>query len=323
MKPELRSDREARWMVQLAPSASSQLGRVLSAPLAWLELTKPRIGLFVIYAAFTGGLLAVGPSAELARVALAAVLVGLVGSSASVFNQVIERDLDRTMERTRNRPLVTGRIHARDAVLFATVLGLCGTVGLAVWFNTLSALLGLATLVAYALVYTPLKRTTSFNTVVGAIPGAMPPLLGYVALSGSVGSWGWMLFAILFAWQFPHFLAIAWLYREDYARAGMKMLPALPGAQGIAGRQAFLYSLVLLTVSLLPGVRGDAGIVFTAVALVLGLLYAGASAAFAVRETRRTARLVLFASLVYLPLLFTATLLDPAVSVVLRQPILQ
>jgi len=317
MKHRVEEQREARWMVGLAPSSGSALGEALSLPLAWLELTKPRIGLFVVLAAFTGGLLASGPEAELARVALAALLVGAVGSSASVFNQILERDVDRLMRRTASRPLVTGRIQTRDAVLFAALLGLVGTVGLAAWFNALSALLGLSTLVAYALVYTPLKRHTSFNTVVGALPGAMPPLLGYVALAGDAGPWAWMLFAILFAWQFPHFLAIAWLYREDYARAGMKMLPALPGARGIAGRQAFLYSLVLLTVTLLPGARGDAGIVFTVASLLLGLAYAAASAAFAWRESRRSARAVLFVSLVYLPLVLTASLIDPVVSLAL------
>jgi len=309
---------DARWITTITPSATEGWGVSIATPLSWLELTKPRIGLFVILAAFTGGLLALGPEADLGRVLAAALLVGAVGSSASAFNQILERDVDRLMGRTEHRPLVTGKLRVRDAVLFAAGLGLVGTVGLAVWFNTLAALLGLGTLIAYALVYTPLKRHTSFNTVVGAIPGAMPPLLGYVALAGDVGPWGWMLFAIVFAWQFPHFLAIAWLYREDYARAGMKMLPALPGSAGMAGRQAFLYSLVLLPVSLLPGVRGDSGLVFTGTALLLGLVYAGASAAFAWQETRRTARTVLFVSLFYLPLVLTAALVDPVVSLALR-----
>jgi protoheme IX farnesyltransferase len=284
----------------------------------YLTLVRPRISVFVLFAAFTGALLGAGPDADLLRVGLAALLVGLVGASSSVFNQVLERDTDRLMPRTADRPLAAERMNVRDAVLFGAALGLAGVAGLALFFQTLSALLALSTLAAYVLVYTPLKRYTSLNTVVGAIPGAMPPLLGYVALSGAAGPWGWLLFAAVFAWQFPHFFAIAWLYRDEYRRAGMVMLPSLPGAAGLAGRQALAYSLLLLPVSLLPGVRGEAGIVYTAAALVLGLAYAASSAFFAWRETRTRARTLLLTSLFYLPLLFAAVLFDPVVSEALR-----
>lgn len=283
-----------------------------------VELTKPRIGAFVVLAALTGALLASGPEGSLARALLAAVLVGAVAASSCVFNQVLERDVDRLMTRTADRPLPAGRLGVAPAVLFGAALGVAGTVGLALEFNVLTALLGLSTLVAYVVLYTPLKRHTSFNTVVGAVPGAMPPLLGWVAVSGAPAQWGWTLFAILFAWQFPHFLAIAWLHRDDYRRAGMKMLPALPGAEGLAGRQAWAYSLLLVPVSLLPAVRGDADLVYVAAALVLGLAYAAASLLFALRETRRRARAVLLVSLAYLPLILTAALLDSAVGRALR-----
>ncbi len=301
-----------------AVASTQPLTRVTRALRDWIVLTKLRIGSFVIMAAFAGALLVDGPDTDVGRAFVAALYVGAIASAASIFNQVIERDLDRLMKRTQNRPLVTGRISARDAVLFAAALATVGTVGLAVSYGVLSALLGLSTLVAYSLVYTPLKRATSFNTVVGAIPGAMPPLLGYVAMTGTPGAWGWMLFAVVFVWQFPHFFAIAWIYREDYRRAGMKMLPALDGAEGAAGRQAFVYSLLLLPVSILPGVRGDAGWVFTLTALALGLLYVGASFLFAWRETKAHARAVVFVSLAYLPLVLTAALVDPVVSLVLR-----
>jgi protoheme IX farnesyltransferase len=288
----------------------------------WLEdylaLVRPRISVFVLFAAFTGALLGAGPDADLVRVGLAALLVGLVGASSSVFNQVLERDTDRLMPRTAGRPLAAERMSVRDAVLFGAVLGATGVAGLALVFQTLSALLALSTFALYVLVYTPLKRYTSLNTVVGAIPGAMPPLIGCVALAGEAGPWGWLLYAVLFAWQFPHFLAIAWLYRDEYRSAGMLMLPSLPGSVGLAGRQALAYSLLLLSVSLLPGVRGEAGIVYTAAALALGVLYTASSALFAWRETRARARMVLLASLVYLPLLFAAVLIDPVVSRVLR-----
>ncbi len=277
----------------------------------FLELVKPKIGVFVFFAAFTGATLTGG---ELGQSFFAALSVLCVAASSCVFNQIIERDVDRLMQRTANRPLVTGRVDVRDAVLFASLLAIVGVTSLATAFHIESALLALGTLAAYALVYTPLKRATSLNTIVGAVPGAMPPLLGAVAISGAPGSWGWILFGVLFTWQFPHFLAIAWLYREDYARAGMQMLPALPGSRGVAGRQALLYSLVLLPLSLLPGVRGDAGLVYTAAVFFLGLGYVGASLAFARAETIRTARSVLLLSLIYLPAVFCAALFDPALS---------
>jgi len=285
---------------------------------AWLELLKARIAVLVVLSAFVGAVLAAGPGAGIARALEAALWIGCVAAASGVFNQVLERDVDARMERTRHRPLVTGAVRVRDAILIGTALGTAGTLGLVFRFNELSALLGLATLVAYALVYTPLKRVSTLNTVVGALPGAMPPLLGYVALSGGTGSidgWGLYLFAVLFAWQFPHFMAIAWLYREDYARAGLKMLPAIEGARGLAGRQAAAYALVLLPVSLLPAVRGDAGLVYLVGALSLGAVYLGLSVAFAFRESRARARALLVTSLVYLPVFYTAVLLDPVIQV--------
>jgi protoheme IX farnesyltransferase len=305
-----------RRAAELAPALrGSALARGLEDHAA---LVRPRISAFVVFAAFTGAVLGAGPQAGLGRATLAAALIGLVGASSSVFNQVLERDTDRLMERTRTRPLAAERLGLRDAVVFGALLGALGVAGLAVLFQPLSALLALSTLAAYVLVYTPLKRHTSLNTVVGALPGAMPPLLGAVALAGRPGPWGWLLFALVFAWQFPHFFAIAWLHREDYRRAGMRMLPALPGAEGLAGRQALLYAFLLLPVGLLPTARGEAGALTGIAALVLGLAYLAAAACFAWRETRASARALLLASLVHLPLLFSAVLLDPMVSQSLR-----
>jgi protoheme IX farnesyltransferase len=304
VKPELYGS-----ALQASPKvarASVQFARDL------LTLTKPKIGSFVILAALTGALLAGGTEVDIGRSLAAALLVGAVASASCVFNQWLERDLDALMDRTRNRPLPAGRLSTLDAVLFGGILAVGGTVGLAVWFGLLVAILSLATLLLYVLIYTPLKRATSLNTAVGAIPGAMPPLLGYIAIAGAPGSWGWMLFAFVFVWQFPHFLAIAWLYRKDYAAAGMLMLPALPNAEGLAGRQALLHSLVLLPLALLPMVRGEASLVFTIPALLSGLVYVFCSATFARSETVRTARATLFSSLVYLPLLLTAALVDQA-----------
>jgi heme o synthase len=292
-----------------------------SAGLAWLELFKPRIAGMVGFAACVGALLAAGPGAELGRVLEAALAITAVAGASAVFNQVLERDTDRLMARTAARPLVTGRLRVRDAILVGALVAAAGTLDLALRFNTLSALLALATLLAYALVYTPLKRVSTLNTLVGALPGAMPPLIGYAALSGSVEGWGWFLFAVLFAWQFPHFLAIAWLYRADYARAGLRMLPCVESSRGLTGRQALLYALVIVPVALVPAVEGVAGPVYALGALLLGLAYVAASLAFALREDARRARLVLYVSLVYLPVLFSLTLLDPVVRAACARPL--
>jgi len=305
---------------QASPGPASAWSRTGSLLADYLCLVKPRIAFFVMLASFTGGLLGAGSLERIGGVLLAAGAIGAVAAASAAFNQILERDLDRLMRRTAGRPLAAGRLPVRDAVAFATLLAVLGTATLAIWFDPVAALLALATLVLYALVYTPLKRYSSLNTLVGAIPGAMPPLLGHVALAGEPGNWGWILFGVIFAWQFPHFLAIAWMYREDYRRAGMKMLPALEGARGLAGRQALLYAVALIPISLLPAVRGEAGLVYAAFAVLLGLAYAGAAASFALRETQRRARATLYASLVYLPLLFTAVLLDPVVSQVFVAP---
>lgn len=280
---------------------------------AWLDLTKSRIAAMVLLSALVGALLASAPQLDFPRALQAALCVGLVAASSAVFNHTLERDTDRLMQRTRLRPLVTGQVRMRDALIAASVLGLSGTLGLALGFNLLSALLAVSTLVAYALVYTPFKRVSTLNTIVGAVPGAMPPLIAATAVAGYPTRWGWSLFALLFCWQFPHFMAIAWLHREDYARAGMKMLPAMPGNEGVAGRQALLYGLSLLPISLLPTLHGEAGAVYAIAALALGAVYIGAAWRFSLREERARARALLFASIVYLPAMYAGILLDPVV----------
>lgn len=283
-----------------------------------VSLTKPRIVGFVGLAAAVGaslGARAAGIDGAIAleRVLEAALWTALAAGSANAFNQVLERDVDALMLRTRGRPLPAGRLSLGDAVVFASALGVLAIGGLALRHGLLAAFLGLATLASYVLVYTPLKRATTLNTLVGALPGAAPPLVGYVALAGEPGPWAWMLFAVVFVWQFPHFLAIAYLHRRDYARAGMAMLPALPGCERMCGRQALHHALVLLPVSLLPATRGEAGPVLCAGALLLGLGYAAASARFALRTDERSARLLLRVSLLHLPLYLGLVLLDPVV----------
>ncbi len=279
----------------------------LAADLA--DLFKVRIASFVGLSAFVGGILAPGGRAWPALEA--SLWITLSAGAASAFNQVLERDTDRRMERTKNRPIPAGRISARDALLVAALMAAVA-VGMLAWrFSLLSALLALATLFAYVAVYTPLKRASTLNTVVGAVPGAAPPLLGYVAIAGYPAGWAWALFAVIFVWQFPHFMAIAWLYREDYARAGLRMLPSEPGAEGIAGRTALVYATLLLPVTIVPGLFGEAGLVFTVGATALGLVYLVASARFAWKQNRGTARQLLLISLAYLPLVLLLAVLDP------------
>lgn len=277
----------------------------------WVALTKPRIASFIFFAAMIGGLLAGGTQSDWPSILEQALYVTLAAGAGSIFNQVLERDTDARMQRTRSRPIAAGRISVRDAVFYGALMATIGVAGLAARFNLISALLAAATLFAYVAVYTPLKRVSTLNTVVGAIPGAAPPLLGYVAIAGDAGRWAWALFGLIFVWQFPHFMAIAWIYREDYARAGLRMLPSVPGGVGIASRSALVYSLVLIPVALVPAVYGDAGLVYGIGALVASLVYAAAALRFAWKENLSNARLLLYTSLIYLPVLLSLAVLDP------------
>ncbi|MBK7645220.1 MAG: protoheme IX farnesyltransferase [Planctomycetes bacterium] len=293
--------------VRTAHAQERERGRISD----WITLTKPRIGSFIFLAALIGGALASGAEVPWAYACEAAFYVTCAAAAGSALNQVLERDTDRRMLRTCDRPVAAGRIRMRDAILFGSTLAVLGVAGLALRFNLLAALLACATLFAYVAVYTPLKRVSTLNTVVGALPGASPPLLGYVALAGSTGRWAWALFALIFVWQFPHFLAIAWLHREDYARAGLRMLPSVPGGLGVASRSALVYSLALIPVALVPAVCGDASALYGLGALLASLVYAAAALRFAWREDARNARLVLYVSLVYLPLVMGLALFDP------------
>jgi len=277
----------------------------------WVTLTKPRIGSFIFLAALIGAALASGAQVPWGLACEAALYVTCAAAAGSTLNQVLERETDRRMLRTQDRPVAAGRIGLRDAILFGGALALVGVGGMAWRFNLLAALLTCATLFAYVAVYTPLKRVSTLNTVVGALPGAAPPLLGYVALAGETGRWAWALFALIFVWQFPHFLAIAWIYRADYARAGLRMLPAVPGGQGVASRSALVYALALIPVALVPAVCGDASARYGLGALLASLVYAAAALRFAWREDEHGARLLLHVSLVYLPLMLALALFDP------------
>jgi protoheme IX farnesyltransferase len=214
------------------------------------------------------------------------------------------------MHRTEDRPLPSGRIQPDQALMAGGGLAGVGLVWLLCFVQPLTALLGAVTLIAYICIYTPLKRVTSLNTVIGAIPGALPPLMGWTAAHGELSIQGWALFAILFFWQLPHFLAIAWLYREDYARAGFKMLPVVDPSGLRTGRGAVSHTLGLLAISLFPFLYRMAGGWYLASALVLGAGFLACAIRFAVRLDRGSARTLFFASIFYLPMLLSILVLD-------------
>ena len=235
---------------------------------------------------------------------------GLIASGTAALNQWYERDADAMMRRTSHRPIPSGRLDANRALAFGVSLAIVGFAELAWFVNLLSGVLGVATLVSYLFLYTPLKQRSWLSTTVGAFPGAMPPMIGFAAASGTLTAEAWVLFAILFLWQFPHFYAIAWMYRDDYARAGIRMLPVVEPDGHSTARQIILYASLLIPVSLAPGLLGMSGKFYLLGALGLGLwfLYSGVRAA-ADRSILR-ARGVLLVSVMYLPLLYGLMLLD-------------
>lgn len=286
------------------PTQAVRVRAALVSRLAdYVELTKPRIAVLAMAAVVVGYLL--GSQGESAGLALMHATGGilLVAIGSTVLNQYLERDVDAQMQRTADRPLPSGRLTSREVLLFGLATGLLGVVHLAVFVNALTAGLALITLALYTLVYTPLKRMTPLCTAVGAISGALPPVLGWTAAGGQLDQAAFALFAILFIWQFPHFLAIAWLYREDYERAGLRMLPSRKPLARVTALHALAYALVLIPVSLLPcrfGLAGSAS-VYSLVALLLGLSYVAGSLRFLWRETPQTARGLIYISLIYLP----------------------
>ena len=277
---------------------------------AYAELTKPRITLLVVLTAAAGFCLGSEGGIDYGRLLNLSLGIALLSSGIATLNQYIERDLDRLMRRTESRPLPSGKLLAAHALWFGVVLSAVATVYLAVTINALSAALGVVTLASYLFVYTPLKTKTTLSTVLGAFPGAMPPFIGWVAARGEAGIQAWILFAILFLWQFPHFLAIAWMYRDDYARAGIKMLPVVEPEGRVTGQQIISYTLMLVPVSLLPAFVNLAGSLYFVGALVLGLafLYFSVKAAFV--RTAWQARQLLLASVLYLPVLFALMVIN-------------
>jgi protoheme IX farnesyltransferase len=270
-----------------------------------LILMKVRVNALVV-ATTAGGYYMAAP-AIVDPFGLVAVCLGtaLVASGAAAINQVSERDTDRLMARTRLRPVADGRMGALEGRVVAAALSGAGLGALWLTAGPPATLVALATLMSYAVVYTPLKRRTSLATVVGAVPGALPPLIGWAGAGGSLAEpVAWALFLIMFLWQLPHFLAIAWRYREEYAQAGLPMLPVVDGDGALTGRQAALWAATLVPFSLLPFLLGRTGPVYAAGALLLGILQFVVAVQFAIARNDHTSRRLFYASITYLPLLW-------------------
>lgn len=278
-----------------------------------LELTKPRITVFVVLTAFLGFAAGTdGPLAGLDGVLLLHTLLGtaLVASGTSAFNEIAEVDLDRRMARTATRPLPAGRLSFGEAVAFAGVLSVLGVGELWLFANGITAFLAALTLTSYVFVYTPMKTRSPLSTIVGAIPGALPPLGGYTAAAGAIGAPGLALFAILFLWQMPHFYAIGWRHRADYGAAGFRILSTVDPTGRSSARHALAFGLLLVPVSVLPTLLGTAGLVYAAGALLLSAWFAGTTVRFFRETTDGAAKSMFLASIAWLPAIVVLLLAD-------------
>jgi heme o synthase len=282
--------------------ASSRHGTIAD----YVHLTKPRLNLLVVASCAAGYYLGSSGGPDLTAMTLTVLGTALVAAGAAVFNQLLEQRTDGLMRRTRRRALPDGRVSAADARVFGTVLSAGGFALLMAQGRFLAAGLALATLVTYIGIYTPLKRRSSLATLIGAVPGALPPLIGWTASNGSISLGGLALFGIVFFWQIPHFMAIAWMYRDDYAKAGFPMLPVLDPSGRRATRQAVVYAAALLPTSTIPVLIGLSGNVFLVVALLLGIVLFWLAARFAEQRTDESARHLFRGSIAYLPILWIA-----------------
>lgn len=288
-------------------------GGTLAVIRDYLALTKPEVNFLILVTTFAGFYLASGAGPGGFRYLPALhTLVGtlLVASGAGTLNQFIERARDAHMRRTARRPLASGRIESSHALWFGISLSLAGTVYLALAVNVLASLLALTTLLSYLFLYTPLKRKTPLCTLIGAFPGAVPPLIGWAAARGRLDPEAWLLYATVFLWQFPHFMAIAWMYREDYARARYLVLPQDERRGRFVIIQSMATSLALIPLSSLPRINGNPSLAYCFGAFLLGSIFAYYSARFVYRRSNVAARQLLAASIVYLPAIFVLMMLD-------------
>ena len=265
----------------------------------YLELSKARIVMMVLITTAAG--YAVGATSFDAILMVHLMLgTALVAGGTNALNQWWERELDARMARTRNRPIPSGRMSQRNALVFSTAISIIGTVWLALAVNPLAAFLAFATLASYLFLYTPLKTRTTLCTIIGAAPGAVPPMIGYAAATGVVDAASWSMFGLMFAWQLPHFLALSWIYRDDYARGGFEMLAVHDRAGARVARHAFAWSVALFAISLAPYWLGISGVVYLAAAVISGLAIIAASIVFARTLSMKSARQLFMGSNLYL-----------------------
>ena len=274
------------------------------------DLTKARLTALVLLTTLVGFYLGWRGPMDYLLMFNALAATALVASGAAALNQLLEREYDAKMRRTQNRPLPSGRLQPATVMLFGGITSLAGLVYLALAVNLLTSVLGAVTLISYVFIYTPLKRVTWVNTLVGAIPGALPPLMGWTAARNELSGEGWALFAILAFWQLPHFFAIAWMYRDEYARAGFVMLPNVDADGSRTATQSVSNTLALLLASLFPFVWHISGQFYLVSAIVLGAGFLFCAIRFARQMTHARARQLFLASIIYLPLLLAALVLD-------------
>jgi heme o synthase len=277
---------------------------------ALVTLTKPRIALMLVLTAAAGFYLGTAGSFNFLLFVNSMLGIALLAFGVATLNQYIERDTDLLMKRTATRPLPTGKLTNVQALVFGILLCLAAEVYLAVTVNLLTAALGLSVIIGYVLLYTPLKTKTSLSTVIGAFPGAMPPLMGWTAAAGTITIPAWMLFTILFFWQFPHFLAIAWMYREEYAKAGILMLPVVEPEGRLTAQQIVVFTLLLVPISFAPFFMAQTGVIYLVGAALLGLWFIWESIKFARAKSNAQAKKLLRVSVIYLPLLFLLAVLN-------------
>ncbi len=276
----------------------------------YVELTKPRIAFLLVLTSAAAFYLAGRGSFDVVLFANSMIAITLLAFGVAALNQYWERKLDVLMDRTAKRPLPSGVIGAHEALIFGVLLCLAAEVYLYFAVNPLTALLGFVVIVGYVLVYTPLKTRTSASTAIGALPGALPPLMGWTAAANEISLAAWALFAMQFLWQFPHFFAIAWLYRDDYAKAGILMLPVVDRDGKLTARQIVIFAIMLFPVSLAPFFLGVSGFVFAIGASLLGIWFLWASIRCARAKSKEQARKLLMVTVIYLPLLFILMVAD-------------
>ncbi len=283
---------------------------VLARPWLYVALTKPDVSFLVVLTTAAGYYLGARGPLDVLRMAHTIFGTTLIAAGASALNHYLERATDARMRRTASRPLPSGQLQPAEALWFGAGLAVTGALYLALASGALASVLGAATCASYLAAYTPLKKRTTLATLVGAFPGAVPPLIGWAAARGSLSLEAWLLYAIMFLWQFPHFMAIAWMYREDYARAGIRMLPVVDPTGAATFRQILLTALVLVPVSLLPAVVGLAGVRYFFGALVLGLMLVQICLWAAASKTNVRAKWLMHATVLHLPLLLGLMMFD-------------